>query len=74
MRAWPQLEVPTGGTIGGAIGGIAGAMIGHTAGGQIGRTSMALSHSGCIRPFTHWQTHPARNEFESAKSAAELIA
>jgi len=45
--------------VGGFIGAIDGGMIGHIVGGQIGGKSIAPSHSGCIRPSTHWQVQPA---------------
>jgi hypothetical protein len=31
----------------------------QAAGGQIGGRSIVLSQTGCARPFTHWQVHPA---------------
>jgi hypothetical protein len=37
-----------------------GAVIGQIVGGQIGGRSIALSQSGCMLPFTHWQVHPAQ--------------
>lgn len=59
MRACRHTEVPIGGIRGGLIGVIDGAANGHIAGGQIGGRSIALLHSGCMLPSTHWQVQDA---------------